>query len=53
MKNVLVIYFSQSGQLHEIAQNISGPLLADPNVNLLATFDTTNKPLDKGAVIPK
>jgi len=35
MKNVLVIYFSQSGQLHEIAQNISGPLLADPNVNLV------------------
>ncbi|WP_454804129.1 M1 family metallopeptidase [Mucilaginibacter phyllosphaerae] len=28
-------------------------ILADPNVNLLATFDTTNKPLDKGAVIPK
>jgi len=35
MKNVLVIYFSQSGQLHEIAQNISGPLLADPNVNVV------------------
>jgi len=35
MKNVLVIYFSQSGQLHEIAQNIAGPLLADPNVNVI------------------
>lgn len=34
MKNVLVIYFSQSGQLHEIAQNISAPLAADPNVNV-------------------
>lgn len=35
MKNVLVIYFSQSGQLHEIAKSISAPLLADPDVNVV------------------
>lgn len=35
MKNVLVIYFTQSGQLHEIAQNISAPFVADPDVNVV------------------
>ncbi|WP_140937243.1 dialkylrecorsinol condensing enzyme DarA [Sphingobacterium lumbrici] len=34
MKNVLVIYFSQSGQLQEIAQSICGPMLADPEINV-------------------
>ncbi len=35
MKNVLVIYFTQSGQLAEIAQHITRPFQADPNVNLV------------------
>jgi hypothetical protein len=35
MKNVLVIYFSQSGQLKEIAGNIARPLLNDPDVNVV------------------
>lgn len=34
MKNVLVIYYSQSGQLKEIAQNIAKPLLSDPNIKV-------------------
>ncbi|MFT3793725.1 flavodoxin family protein [Flavobacterium sp.] len=34
MKNVLVIYYSQSGQLKEIAQNIAKPLLENEEVNL-------------------
>lgn len=34
MKNVLIIYFSQSGQLQEIAQSICGPMLADPEINV-------------------
>jgi hypothetical protein len=34
MKNVLVIYYSQSGQLKEIAQNVATPLLNDSNVNV-------------------
>jgi len=34
MKNVLVIYYTQSGQLREIAQQIAGPLLDDAEVNL-------------------
>ena len=35
MKNVLVIYYSQSGQLREIAQQIAKPLLDDAAVNLV------------------
>jgi hypothetical protein len=35
MKNVLVIYYSQSGQLHDIAQNIAAPFVADPDVNVV------------------
>ena len=35
MKNVLVIYFSQSGQLYEIAQHIAAPFIADPGVNVV------------------
>jgi len=35
MKNVLVVYFSQSGQLKEIAANVSAPLLANPGVNVV------------------
>ena len=35
MKNVLVIYYSQSGQLAEIADNIAAPLVADPNINVV------------------
>ena len=35
MKKVLVVYYSQSGQLKEIAQNIAKPLLNDPNINLI------------------
>jgi len=34
LKNVLVIYYSQSGQLLEIAQNITKDLVADADVNL-------------------
>lgn len=34
MKNVLVIYYTQSGQLKEIAQQIAKPLLDDANVSL-------------------
>lgn len=34
MKNVLVIYYSQSGQLKEIAQQISLPFIEEPNVKL-------------------
>lgn len=35
MKNVLVIYFTQSGQLAEIAQNITRPLQNDAKVNVV------------------
>lgn len=35
MKNVLVIYFTQSGQLQEIAANIASPFVADPHVNVM------------------
>lgn len=35
MKNVLVIYFSQSGQLKEIAKNITLPLEQEPGINLV------------------
>lgn len=34
MKNVLVIYYSQSGQLKEIAQQISLPFVEDTRVNV-------------------
>ncbi|MGV3461403.1 MAG: dialkylresorcinol condensing enzyme DarA [Flavobacterium sp.] len=34
MKNVLVIYFSQSGQLKEIARNITLPLEQEAGINL-------------------
>jgi len=34
MKNVLVVYYSQSGQLKEIAQSIAKPLLNDPDINV-------------------
>lgn len=34
MKNVLIIYYSQSGQLKQIADNLCSPLLNDPNVNV-------------------
>jgi len=35
MKNVLVIYYSQSGQLESIARNIAKPLLDSGNINVL------------------
>ena len=35
MKNVLVIYYSQSGQLESIARNIAKPLLNSENINVL------------------
>lgn len=35
MKNVLVIYYSQSGQLESIAKNIAKPLLNSENVKIL------------------
>lgn len=35
MKNVLVVYYSQSGQLKEIAKNISEPLITDPDINVV------------------
>lgn len=34
MKNVLVIYYSQSGQLETIARNIAKPFLNDENINV-------------------
>jgi hypothetical protein len=35
MKNVLVIYYSQSGQLASIAQNIAKPFLNDDQINIV------------------
>ena len=35
MKNVLVIYYSQSGQLQSIAQSIAKPLVASKDVNVV------------------
>lgn len=35
MKNVLVLYYTQSGQLGEIAQTIAGPLQADADLNVV------------------
>lgn len=35
MKNVLVIYYSQSGQLESIARNIAKPLLDSENINVI------------------
>jgi len=35
MKNVLVIYYSQSGQLESIARNIAKPLLNSDTINVL------------------
>jgi len=35
MKNVLVIYYSQSGQLKEIADRIAKPLLNDAEINVV------------------
>jgi hypothetical protein len=35
MKNVLVIYYSQSGQLESIARNVAKPLLNSENINVL------------------
>ncbi|MFL9844670.1 dialkylrecorsinol condensing enzyme DarA [Flavobacterium rhizosphaerae] len=35
MKNVLVVYFTQSGQLAQIAQNIAKPLVDDPGINVI------------------
>jgi hypothetical protein len=34
MKNVLIIYFSQSGQLHDIAKNIAKPFLDAEDIKL-------------------
>lgn len=35
MKNVLVIYYSQSGQLENIARNIAKPFLSSENINVV------------------
>ena len=35
MKNVLVIYYSQSGQLQSIAQSFAKPLVASNDVNVV------------------
>ena len=35
MKNVLVIYYSQSGQLRQIAQQLTAPLLQAEDINLV------------------
>ncbi|AIJ38896.1 Putative membrane spanning protein [Flavobacterium psychrophilum] len=35
MKNILVIYYSQSGQLESIARNIAKPLLNSDEVNVV------------------
>ena len=34
MKNVLVVYYSQSGQLESIARNIANPLLNSAEINV-------------------
>lgn len=34
MKNVLVVYFSQTGQLRRVAESVCAPLAADANVQL-------------------
>ena len=34
MKNVIVIYYTQSGQLEKIAQNIAKPLLNDEEISV-------------------
>lgn len=35
MKNVLVVYYSQSGQLESIAKNIAQPLLGSADINIV------------------
>lgn len=35
MKNVLVVYYTQSGQLKQIADQVAKPLLDDPDVNVV------------------
>ena len=44
MKNVLVLYFSQSGQLQQIEQHITGPLAAAEGVNVQFHEITMEKP---------
>ena len=34
MKNVLVVYFSQTGQLRRVAESVCAPLAADPEIKL-------------------
>lgn len=44
MKNVLVIYYSQSGQLESIARNIAKPLLNSNEINVLFQEIQLEKP---------
>ncbi len=34
MKSILVVYYSQTGQLEEILKNLLGPLASDPNIHI-------------------
>ncbi|RTY93919.1 dialkylrecorsinol condensing enzyme DarA [Flavobacterium sp. GT3R68] len=44
MKNVLVLYYTQSGQLEEIAKNIANPILDDSDVTLTFCDIALEKP---------
>jgi hypothetical protein len=44
VKNVLAIYYTQSGQLREIADHLTAPLLKSPDVNLEFYRIETEKP---------
>lgn len=44
MKNVLVIYYSQSGQLENIARNIAAPLVGSDDINVVFHEVALEKP---------
>lgn len=44
MKNVLVLYYTQSGQLEEIVRNLSAPLLSSSDINLTFCDISLEKP---------
>lgn len=44
MKNVLVLYYTQSGQLEEIVKNLSAPLLSSSDINLTFCDISLEKP---------
>ena len=44
MKNVLVLYYTQSGQLEDIVKNLASPLLSDADVNVTFCDISLEKP---------